>query len=64
MFGGIGGPEKRARNYASLSMGWSVANFFGPIIAGFSIDHLGHVQVFWVLASFYVLPLLLLWFKP
>ncbi|MBI4192575.1 MAG: MFS transporter [Betaproteobacteria bacterium] len=62
--GGIGGAEKRAANYALLSMGWSVANFFGPVIAGFSIDHVGQVQVFWVLASFYVLPMLILLFKP
>ena len=62
--GGIGGPKKRTANYAVLSMGWSAANFLGPLIAGFSIDHIGHVQVYWVLASFSVLPLLILWFRP
>ncbi len=62
--GGIGGSEKRAANYAVLSMGWSVANFFGPIIAGFSIDHIGHVQVFWVLASCSALPLLIMFARP
>ena len=62
--GGIGGAEKRAANYTVLGMGMSVANFLGPVIAGFSIDHIGHVQVFWVLASFSVLPVLIFWFKP
>ena len=62
--GGIGGAEKRAANYTVLGMGMSVANFLGPVIAGFSIDHIGHVQVFWVLASFSVPPMLILWFKP
>ena len=62
--GRIGGPEKRATNYAVLSMGWSIANFFGPLVAGFSIDHIGLVQVYWVLASFSALPVLILWFKP
>ena len=56
--GGIGGPEKRAANYTLLTMGWSAGNFLAPVVAGFSIDHIGHVQVFWVLASFSVLPLL------
>ncbi len=54
--GGIGGPERRAANYALLSMGWSIANSCGPVIAGLSIDHVGHVQVFWVLAATSLLP--------
>ena len=62
--GGIGGAGKRTANYALLSMGWSLANGIGPVITGFSIDHIGHVQVFWVLASFSALPMLVFWFKP
>ncbi len=62
--GGIGGPDRSAANYALLSMGWSVANFFGPVIAGFSIDNIGHREAFWVLASFSVIPILILAFKP
>jgi len=62
--GGIGGPEKRAGNYSLLSMAWSIANFFAPMIAGFSIDHIGHVQVFWVLAAISVTPILVLWLCP
>ena len=62
--GGIGGVEKRARNYSVVSMGWSGANFLGPIIAGFSIDSLGHVQVFWVLAAIATAPVLILWLMP
>jgi cyanate permease len=34
------------------------------MVAGFSIDHLGHLPTFLLLASFPVIPLLLLWFKP
>ena len=62
--GGIGGPDKRAYNYAMLSMGWSIANFAGPIVSGFSIDHLGHTEAFWVLGSFYLLPILILLLNP
>ena len=62
--GGIGGPQHRARNYALITMGWSVANFLGPLIAGFSIDTLGHKHVYWVLALFAALPIPLLWWRP
>jgi MFS family permease len=62
--GGIGGPGKRTANFALLSMGWSLANGIGPVITGFSIDHIGHVHVFWVLAAFSVPPILVFWLKP
>lgn len=62
--GGLGGPDKRASNYAMLSMGWAIANSFGPMVSGFSIDHIGHVHAFWVLAGFSVLPMFLLWLRP
>ncbi len=64
LVGGIGGTDKRARNYALITMGWSFANVLGPLIAGFSIDNIGHVQVFLVLAAFVASPLLMLWFQP
>jgi predicted MFS family arabinose efflux permease len=62
--GGIGGPEKRAFNYALITMCWSAANFLGPIMAGFSIDHIGHRQAYLVLAAFTLSPILILAFKP
>jgi predicted MFS family arabinose efflux permease len=62
--GGMGGPEKRARNYALVSLGFSAAGFVGPLAAGFAIDHLGHRAAFVTLACFTVVPLLLLWLRP
>ncbi|MDO9228041.1 MAG: MFS transporter [Syntrophales bacterium] len=62
--GGIGGVGNRVRNYALVSLGFSGAGFLGPMAAGFSIDHLGHLPTFLLLASFPLIPLLLLWFKP
>jgi predicted MFS family arabinose efflux permease len=56
MVGSIGGPEKRARNYAFITMAWSAANFVGPIMAGFSIDHIGQLEVYLVLAVFTFAP--------
>ena len=61
--GGIGGAENRVHNYALVSLGFSGAGFLGPMAAGFSIDHLGHLPTFLLLASFPLIPLMLLWFK-
>jgi MFS family permease len=61
--GGIGGSENRIRNYAMVSLGFSGASFAGPMTAGFSIDHLGHLPTFLLLASFTLPPILLLLFK-
>jgi predicted MFS family arabinose efflux permease len=64
VIGGIGGPDKRARNYALITMGWSFANFVGPLITGFTIDLIGHQRAFWVLAAFVALPVLMLAWQP
>ena len=62
--GGIGGSENRARNFALVSMGFAAAGLIGPVLAGFAIDHLGHLPAFLVLAVFPLVPVLLLWLKP
>lgn len=61
--GGIGGEGNRVRNYAMVSLGFSGAAFVGPVVAGFSIDHLGHLPAFLLLASFPAVTTLLLCFK-
>ncbi len=61
--GGVGGAQHRARNYALITMGWSIANFLGPLIAGILIDTIGHQRVFWVLAAMVALPVPLLWWQ-
>lgn len=62
--GGIGGTQHRSRNYALVSLGFSGAGLIGPLVAGFSIDYLGHLQAFMILASFTLIPILMLWLKP
>ncbi|MDP1535772.1 MAG: MFS transporter [Burkholderiales bacterium] len=62
--GGIGGTQHRSRNYALVSLGFSGAGFVGPLIAGFAIDYLGHIQTFLILAAFTVIPVLMLWLRP
>ena len=44
--GFIGGPAERPRNFAWLSMGYSISAFVGPMYAGFAIDYLGHSAAF------------------
>lgn len=61
--GGIGGEGNRVRNYALVSLGFSGAGFLGPMAAGFSIDHLGHLPTFLLLSLFTLIPLLLLWLR-
>jgi len=62
--GAIGGAENRVRNYTAISIGFSLAAFFGPLIAGFSIDYLGHLAAFLALAACTVVPALMLWLGP
>jgi MFS family permease len=62
--GGIDGAKNRARNYAFITMGWSAANFLGPLIAGFSIDYIGQLQVYLVLAALTAAPIPILLLKP
>lgn len=62
--GAIGGAENRVRNYTWVSIGFSLAALCGPLIAGFSIDYLGHVPAYLMLAACTIVPALLLWLKP
>jgi len=64
MVGGIDGAKHRARNYALITMGWSAANFFGPFIAGFTIDYVGQLQVYLVLAVLTAVPIPVLLANP
>ena len=61
--GALGRPEDRTRNYSLLAIGFSIASFLGPLIAGFSIDWLGYRMAYIVLALGPLSAVLLLWFK-
>ena len=56
-------PADRARNFSNFSLTGSLTNFFGPLIAGFSIDHIGHAAACLVAASQSAIAvvLLLIW---
>ena len=61
--GTLGRPEDRARNYSLLAIGFSIASFLGPLIAGYSIDYLGFEPAYLVLAACPAVTVLLLWFR-
>lgn len=56
-------PESSARNFSNYSVLISVTGFIGPLLAGFSIDHSGHVAtcLYIVLMSFVPVALLAIW---
>lgn len=57
-------PEARLRNFSTMSLILSMSGFGGPLLAGLSIDHLGHRYAFGLLTLAPVLSaggLFLLW---
>lgn len=55
LVGRISTSENRAANYGIATLGLAVSSFVGPVIAGFSIDRLGHPQT---LLLFSLLPII------
>jgi MFS family permease len=56
LIGAYGEGEARTRNFATFSLGQSIAAFLGPSLAGFSIDGLGFRPTHMLLAAVAVLP--------
>ncbi len=50
--GQLSTPETRKEDFGRLALGFSISTVFGPVIAGFSIDHAGHAETFLILALF------------
>jgi MFS family permease len=48
--GAIANPADRARNFSLLSLGFALANFSGPLLTGFLIDHIGYRWTFGAIA--------------
>jgi predicted MFS family arabinose efflux permease len=51
LVGEYGKPEDRAANFSWLSLGFSVSGSLGPLVAGFSIDGVGEVRAFAIMAA-------------
>ena len=54
----VGGPEKRATNLTTFSLGQALSGLLGPVAVGFAIDHLGHTKSYALLAAFAFVPIL------
>ncbi len=50
LVGTLGEGKDRTRNFNNYALIVAVADFTGPVLAGFSIDHFGHVRTYLVLA--------------
>ena len=64
LIGALGTGEARTRNFATFSLGQSVSAFFGPSLAGFSIDGWGFPPTFALLAAVALLPALIIAARP
>ena len=58
------GPEMRARNLSTFTLGGSISGMIAPLLVGFSIDHFGHAQSYLLLACLAILPMLALFTFP
>ncbi len=53
-------PETRKRAFTALALGFSTSTVSGPLIAGFSIDLMGHANTFLLMAAFPAIGLVLM----
>lgn len=55
----LAAPDQRAASFSKLSVGFSVSAFAGPLIAGFTIDHVSHSAAFLACGAFTLLAFVL-----
>ena len=60
----IGGPADRAHNFSVLALAFSTSGVLGPMLAGFSIDEIGHRHTFLALGGALVLTLGVMLVRP
>lgn len=63
LVGTLSRPEDRARNFSNFSLAGAMTSFVGPLLAGLSIDAIGHAATCLIVASqsVIVIALLLVW---
>jgi predicted MFS family arabinose efflux permease len=65
LIGSLGAAAERTRNFATFSLGSSIAAFIGPSLAGFGIEYAGFRSALLLLAASAALPgLVMLAYKP
>ena len=58
--GAVSALDRRAFNFSTLSMGYSLASLIGPLVVGFSVEYLGAVWAYGILTAVIVPPTALL----
>ena len=56
-------PENRAQNFSNYSLTSAITNMMGPLIAGFSIEHVGHAYACLILVLLSAVPVAMLAFR-
>ncbi len=60
----IGEPQERARNFSVVALAFSTSSVLGPMLAGFSIDSIGHRHTFLALGIALVANLAVMALRP
>jgi len=58
--GELGTLEERPHNFSTLALGYAISGFFGPLVAGLTIDHGGFTMSFALLALLPIVPAIVL----
>lgn len=60
LVGQLSAPETRAKNFSNYSLAGALSSFVGPLIAGFSIDHISYHYSCLVVLALAIVPLSML----
>ncbi len=54
--GALGTAAERTHNFATLGLGYAAGHLFGPVLAGYAIDYLGHIYGYLIFAVVALVP--------
>ena len=54
--GSLGTPAERTHNFATLGLGYAAGHLLGPVLAGYSIEYLGHTSSYLIFAVLALVP--------
>ena len=64
LVGTLSGTADRTRNFTNYGLFMAAGGFFGPLVAGFSIDHFGYAASYLLLAGGPLIPVVILALAP
>ena len=60
LVGAMGSGEQRTRNYSWYALCVGLTSLVGPVMVGFSIEHMGHAHTYLLMASLPIIPIIVL----